>query len=223
MAVTLRFYAVARELAGTDAAALDLEAAEASQTELRRAVGERFPLLRPHLPRIRLAINGDFAPEEQAVREGDEVAFLPPVAGGAPLEGVLCDVRDEPLSLDECLAAVSRPGAGGVCLFTGVVRDHADGKPVARLDYEAYRELALKDMRRILDELRAAQPELRLAAVHRVGQLSVGDLAVIVAVSAPHRAEAFSACRVAIDQIKETVPIWKKEWDPAGRAHWVNF
>ena len=99
-------------------------------------------------------------------------------------------------------------------MFTGVVRDHAEGKPVARLDYEAHESLAKKEMERVLLAVASEYPGARLAAVHRVGRLDVGDVAVCVAASAPHRAEAFSACRAAIDRIKETVPVWKKEWGP---------
>ncbi len=110
-----------------------------------------------------------------------------------------------------------------MAIFTGIVRDHADGQAVARLDYEAHPEMATKEMRRVLEGIATEIPSVRFAATHRVGKLEVGDLAVVVAASAPHRAEAFAACRLAIDRIKETVPIWKKEWGPDGEAHWVNL
>ncbi len=132
-------------------------------------------------------------------------------------------IRDRPLSLDETLAGVSHPGAGGIAIFIGVVRDHADGNAVSRLDYEAYEELALTEMSRILTQIMAELPGVRLAATHRVGQLAIGDTAVIVAASAPHRADAFTACQNAIDRIKDTVPVWKKEWAPDGTALWVNL
>ncbi len=102
-------------------------------------------------------------------------------------------------------------GAGGICIFHGVVRDHADGKPVERLDYEAHESLAEKEMKRVLEGVVAEHAGVRIAAVHRVGRLDVGDAAVCVAASAPHRDAAFAACRKAIDRIKETVPLWKKE------------
>ena len=108
-------------------------------------------------------------------------------------------------------------------MFQGVVRDHADGKPVARLDYEAHESLAEKEIQRVLLKVAEEHPGVRIAAAHRVGQLAVGDIAVCVAVSGAHRDEAFAACRSAIDRIKETVPIWKKEWGPGGEAHWVNL
>jgi molybdopterin synthase catalytic subunit len=168
---------------------------------------------------MRVALNGDFALDTTVIGEGDEIVLLPPVAGGA----TLAEVRSEPLSLDEVLAAVRAPSAGGIAIFLGVVRDHHAGKAVARLDYEAYRALANKEMARILDELMRTHPNTRVAALHRVGELGVGDTAVVVAASAAHRDEAFALCRSAIDRIKQTVPVWKKEWSPDGSALWVNL
>jgi molybdopterin synthase catalytic subunit len=156
------------------------------------------------------------------VRAGDEVAVLPPVAGGSPA-AVSCEIREAPLSLDAAVAAVQHPGAGGIVLFLGVVRDHAEQGSVSRLDYEAHTTLARKEMQRILTALVAEQPGVRLHVQHRIGRLAVGDMAVVVAASAAHRAEAFTACREAIDRIKQSVPIWKKEWAPDGTALWVNL
>jgi molybdopterin synthase catalytic subunit len=170
---------------------------------------------------MRIALNGELAPNDSALSDGDEVVLLPPVAGGSGVS--LVEVREGALSVDECARAVSHAGAGAVCVFTGVVRDHADGRAVARLDYEAYVELAVKEMRRILDAIVEARPGVRLAATHRVGRLAIGDVAVVVAASAPHREDAFLACREAIDRIKETVPIWKKEWGKDGEGRWVNL
>ncbi len=131
-------------------------------------------------------------------------------------------IREEPLSVDAVMAAVSRPGAGGVAVFVGAVRDENDGRAVTRLEYEAYETMALAEMRRITDEIIAGDPALRLAVVHRVGALGVGDLAVVCAASAPHRGEAFAACRRLIDEVKARVPIWKREWGPEG-PYWVGW
>lgn len=221
MQITVRYYAAARELAGTSEEQISIEGRGADTRVVRAALAERHPRLSSYLSRMRLAVNGDFAEEGTAVADGDEIVVLPPVAGGNSRP--LVAVREAPLSVDECMAAVAHPSAGGVCVFVGVVRDEAEGKAVARLDYEAYTELALEEMRRILTRIEAEIPGVRLAATHRVGQLAVGDLAVVVAASAPHRAEAFRACREAIDAIKDTAPIWKKEWDPEGNAVWVNL
>jgi MoaE-MoaD fusion protein len=185
----------------------------------KRWLATHKPRLAPYLARMRIARNGDFAVDADAVREGDELTLLPPVAGGAPL----AEVRTATLSIDEVVHAVRHASAGGIAIFLGVVRDHHQDKPVQRLDYEAYVSLANKEMARILDELMRTTPNTRLAALHRVGELTVGDIAVIVAASAPHRPEAFELCREAIDRIKQTVPIWKKEWSPDGSALWVNL
>lgn len=127
-----------------------------------------------------------------------------------------------PLSADEVGALVRRPGAGAVVVFEGTVRDVNDGRPVALLEYEAYEAMALAEMARIVEEIEAERPEVRLAARHRVGALGVGDVAVVCAASAPHRTEAFVACRALIDRIKERVPIWKREHGPEG-AYWVGW
>ncbi|MEM7137451.1 MAG: molybdenum cofactor biosynthesis protein MoaE [Myxococcota bacterium] len=221
MKVDVHYYAAARELAGCESATFEFPSTVVAQEVLRRAVAERHPLIGPFLERMRLAVNGDFVDRDEDIRDRDRIDVLPPVAGGAPR--VSCRIVDCDISVEDALRAVSDPGAGGVSMFTGVVRDHADGKPVSRLDYEAHESLALKEMERVLGGVAREHPGVRLTAVHRVGQLVVGDIAVCVAASAPHRAEAFDACRKAIDRIKETVPIWKKEWGPDGEAHWVNL
>ena len=221
MQVRVHFYAAAKELAGCESSTFELEPAEVAQPELRAAVVERFPSLAAYLERMRLAVNGDFVDASQSLKDGDRIDVLPPVAGGAPV--TLCRISDEAISLDAVRAAVEHAGAGGICTFHGVVRDHAEGKPVSRLDYEAHESLAEKEMRRVLDGVVREHPGARIAAVHRVGSLAIGDVAVCVAASAPHRDEAFAACRKAIDRIKETVPVWKKEWGPEGEAYWVNL
>ncbi len=216
--VRIVYFAAARELAGCDQEEVALTAS-LDEAAFRVWLASHQPRLGPYLPRMRLALNGDLRPENVQVSDGDEVCVLPPVAGGS----VLAEVRDRPLSVDEVVNAVRDKSAGGIAIFLGVVRDHADGKAVSRLDYEAHVALANKEMARILDELMGEQAGVRLAAVHRVGELAVGDIAVVVAASAAHRGQAFDACRLAIDRIKESVPVWKKEWAPDGSALWVNL
>lgn len=131
-------------------------------------------------------------------------------------------LRENALSVDEALAAVRAADAGGIALFVGTVRDHNDGRAVTLLEYEAYGSMALKEMTAIGDEIAAEISGVRLAAHHRVGQLAVGDVAVICAASAAHRGEAFRACRLLIDRIKERVPIWKREHGPDG-PYWVGW
>jgi len=221
MKVHVHYYAAARELAGCEAATFEFPASAVAQGDFRRALAERSPSIAAFLDRMRLAVNGDFVDDTREIRDGDRVDLLPPVAGGGPV--ALCRISDSEVSLDEVRNAVAHGGAGGICVFTGVVRDNADGKQVTRLDYEAHESLALKEMQRVLDGVAAEHAGVRLAAVHRVGSLSIGDVAVCVAASAAHRGEAFTACRKAIDRIKETVPLWKKEWGPLGEARWVNL
>lgn len=134
----------------------------------------------------------------------------------------LFDVRDAPLSLDEALSAVHAPSLGGVDIFLGVVRDHNDGRAVTLLEYEAYQSMAKRQMARIAADIRAEVPGVRLAALHRVGKLTVGEVAVICVAAAVHRSEAFAACRLLIDRIKADVPIWKREHGPDG-PYWVGW
>ena len=132
------------------------------------------------------------------------------------------DLRDGPLSVDEAIAHVSRPGAGGVAVFLGVVRDQNEGRAVTKLEYQAYDAMARREMAEIAEEIEREIEGARVCALHRTGALAVGEAAVVCAASAPHRGEAFRACRALIDRIKERVPIWKREWGPDGAA-WVGW
>ncbi|MEU3754714.1 molybdenum cofactor biosynthesis protein MoaE [Streptomyces olivoreticuli] len=133
----------------------------------------------------------------------------------------LLAIRDTPLSVDEVFAAAGDDAAGGTALFVGTVRDHDGGTDVTGLGYSAHPS-AEAEMRRIAEKVAADFPVRALAAVHRVGELSVGDLAVVVAVSCPHRAEAFEACRRLIDDLKREVPIWKHQTFANGTDEWVG-
>ena len=134
----------------------------------------------------------------------------------------LCQLRSVALSVDECIEAVRRPEAGGIDVFIGAVRDSSDGRAVTVLEYEAYASMAAKEMAAIVSEIEAETPGARLAVLHRVGRLVVGDVAVVCAASAPHRQQAFDACRALIDRIKARVPIWKREHGPDG-PYWVGW
>jgi len=137
----------------------------------------------------------------------------------------LLDVRDTALSVDEVLRAVTDPHVGGIALFVGTVRDHTPehpGEQVTELEYTAH-PTALAQLRAVADNVAAAYPGTVLAAVHRTGDLTIGDLAVVVAAAAPHRAEAFAACRELIDTLKEQVPIWKREQFRNGSHTWVGM
>ena len=133
----------------------------------------------------------------------------------------MAELREDALSVDEVLGAVADPEAGGIALFTGVVRDNDHGRDVQRLSYSAHPSAA-DQLRQVCADVAAKFDVTAVAAVHRVGDLAVGDIAVVVAVSCPHRAAAFTACRALIDQLKESVPVWKHQVFGDGESEWVN-
>jgi molybdopterin synthase catalytic subunit len=139
----------------------------------------------------------------------------------AMAEPTLVQVTAEPLSADRALAFVADPGAGGTCVFLGTVRDGSEAGEVTGLTYEAWDELATSRLREIAAEVVEKWSLAKVAILHRTGELGIGDVSVVVACSAPHRAEAFEACRHAIERLKHDVPIWKKESLASGEAHWV--
>ncbi len=140
----------------------------------------------------------------------------------SPKTRVLTRVQAQPISVDEALASVVDPAAGGTCVFVGTVRDHSAAGDVTGLEYEAWDELALQRLEAIASDASDAWPLCAVTVLHRTGSLRVGETSVVVAVSAAHRAEAFDACRQVIERLKQDVPIWKKEGLVSGDAHWVQ-
>jgi molybdopterin synthase catalytic subunit/molybdopterin converting factor small subunit len=202
---------------------LDLElAAGATAADAAERVVADHPSL-VWLRRIaRPAVNLEYVHWEHPLADGDEVAFIPPVSGGSPAAdgSVWCEITDAPLDTDGLVRRVERPEAGAVVTFAGVVRNHSRGRTVLYLEYDAYRPMAERKMREIGEEA-ARRWECRIALQHRVGRLEIGEASVLIAVSAAHRGTAFEACRYAIDTLKETVPIWKKEvWE--GGEVWIE-
>ena len=167
-----------------------------------------------------MARNREYVTPDEPLADGDEVALIPPVSGGAMTIAPIL-VSASPISVDDALAAVRDPSFGGVVVFLGTVRDKSRGKRVTHLEYEAYAEMAESQMREIAHRLEAEHAPLRLVMHHRVGDLAIGDIAVIVAAGAPHRDAAFVAARAAIDELKTVVPIWKKEHSDDG-AVWIE-
>jgi molybdopterin synthase catalytic subunit len=131
------------------------------------------------------------------------------------------DIVSHPIDAAAVAAAVADPAAGAICTFCGTTRDHNDGRRVTELEYEAYPEMALAEMRKIGDEARRRWPIAHIAIVHRIGIVPIGEASVVIAVSAAHRAAAFAACHFAIDRLKEVVPIWKKEHFHGGEV-WIG-
>lgn len=209
----VRLFAALREQAGSDSIQVELEEGATVADALERLAAQP-PLsgLLARLP-VAMAVNRDYASPETPLRAGDELALIPPISGGA---GVHARVSEEPLSLEALTRAVARPEAGAIVSFQGVTRK------VERLDYEAYREMAEPRIAAILEDCVARHGLLAAAAEHRVGAVALGEPAVIVAVSAPHRGEAFAGAREAIDRIKAEAPIWKREAGAGGAAGWVE-
>ncbi len=218
--MTVRLFGSLREAAG--AKELELELAEGCRvSDVRELLAERFPILERLGERVAVSVNLELAEATQGLRDGDEVAFLPPVAGGATAAGKACTISDGPLVESEVVARVAGADAGGVVTFVGNVRDRARGRSIEYLEYEAYPEMAEREMQKIADEAALRWPGVRVAIAHRTGHLEIGEAAVVIAAAAPHRAEAFEACRFAIDTLKQTVPIWKKEVATDGE-YWVD-
>jgi molybdopterin converting factor subunit 1 len=217
MIVRVRLFGALREDAG--ASELSVELPEGSSVaDLRKQMAEGNPHIAKLGDRVAVSVNLEVADSSHLLREDDEVALLPPVAGGAART---CTISAEPLDEAEVARRVMGEDAGGVVSFVGAVRDHSRGHAIKFLEYEAYPEMAEREMQKIADEAARRWPGTRVAIAHRVGHLEIGEAAVVVVAAAPHRGEAFDACRYAIDTLKVTVPIWKKEVATDGE-YWVD-
>jgi molybdopterin synthase catalytic subunit len=179
-----------------------------------------YPEVSPLIPRLSVAVNLETTGQDRILAEGDEVALLPPVAGGAA--AIVTGVRSEAVSIDEVMALLADPGAGGAVIFVGTVRDRSEAwGDVDQLDYSIYREMAEPMLRTIAEEAAERWPLTGVVILHRVGNLPVGEQTVIVACAAPHRQEAFAAARYGIDEVKHRVPVWKMEVGPGGER-WIG-
>jgi len=164
----------------------------------------------PALRGIAVSVNAEYATGEHVLREGDEVGLLPPVSGGATPEVFTALTRD-PIEAEPLIAAAKQGADGAVVVFDGIVRNNTRGRQTLHLDYEAYEEMAAKQMRELAAEARARFAVRHVTIVHRLGRLTVGETSVLIVVASAHRAAAFEACRWLIDTLKKTVPIWKRE------------
>jgi MoaE-MoaD fusion protein len=212
MRVRVLFFGQLKEIVG--AAQEDADLSDGARVEdLFERYGRRFPKLAEFRDSIAAAVNQEYAEWRAPLRGGDEVAFLPPVSGGqqaATVEDILQLVR-EPIDARTITETLRAPADGALVVFDGFVRNNFKGRQTLFLEYEAYEPMAYAQMREILAHIRAQFPVHRVAIVHRLGRLEVGETSVFIAVSSPHRAAAFDACRYAIDALKRFVPIWKKE------------
>lgn len=241
MRVTIRLFAALRERAGRDS--IDLVDVPTGSTidDLKRLASAQCDAL-GDLGSVAGVIGTSYAAPDTVVNEGDEVAFLPPVSGGAPgasesdarLEQGVFELSAEPLDIQALQDRVAHPSCGAIVLFTGTTRDTNRGQDVVELDYEAFAEMAGPEMGRIFADCLAAHGpgsgsgsapdqrlKLRMLAVHRTGVVGVGEPSVVIAVASPHRDAAFKAARTLIDTLKERLPVWKKEVYQGGH-HWIG-
>ena len=220
MRVRVRLFARYREALGRERLEVDLPEGGTVESAWS-AVADRHPELAPYRPFTLFAVGQDYVSPEHRLRPDDELCLFPPVSGGAAAD--IYRVVTEPLSPDTIAAEVDDPGAGGIVIFSGVVRNETGGRPVKFLAYEAHAPMAEVKMREIGESLRARWSGVkRVAMLHRIGRLEIGEASVLIAVSAAHRGDAFEACRYAIDTLKRTVPVWKKEYFEDGEV-WVGL
>lgn len=230
MRLSVRLFAGLRERAGSDVLVLDELPEPLTIGELKREIERRHPKL-GSLAHVAGVIGTEYARDERPIASGDSVSLLPPVSGGAPddderLARGVFELARGPIDVARSLARVGHPSCGAIASFVGATRDHNRGQRVVRLEYEAFDAMTTPEMERIharcLAEV-ATAPEraLRMLTIHRVGVVEIGEASVLIAVASPHRDAAFAACRFLIDELKKTLPIWKKEHYEGGH-HWIG-
>ena len=209
MRISVRLFAGLRELAGVRERSLELpDGATVADIWALLGLGEEPTGLL-------YAVNRGYADRAAELSDGDEVALIPPVSGGAFL------LSETPLSHDAVVREVASDDAGAIATFIGTTRAHARGRAVVRLEYEAYEGMAEETMAEIAGELKARYDLIDIAIHHRIGTVGIGETSVVIAVSAAHRGDALAACRDAIDTLKERVPLWKKELYEGGEE-WIG-
>ena len=223
MKIRLRMFGALAASSGVGEEYLEMPE-RATTSAVVQAVAERYPQAAAILPRVSVAVNLETADLDHVLVDEDEVALLPPVAGGAGAPArITTGVRTEWISIDEVMGAVAAPGAGGTVVFVGTVRSQSEEwGDVDQLAYSIYLEMAEPVLRKVAEEAAGRWPLTGVCILHRVGDLPVGEQTVVVACSAPHRHEAFKAARFGIDEVKRRVPVWKKEIGPGGER-WIGI
>ena len=218
MRVKVLYFGLVHDLTGVAEQHVELSEGE-SVDALWSECAKRFPRLGEAAGSLLCAVNQEIAQRSQTLREGDEVAFLPPVSGGASED--FFGLTREPIPTAELTRQLKAPEDGAVVVFEGIVRDHSLGRRTLYLEYEAYEPMAIRKMEEIGSEARRQYDIDRVGILHRLGRLEIGETSVAIFVTAAHRRAAFEACHYAIDRLKQTVPIWKKEYFEDG-AVWAE-
>lgn len=228
MKIQVLFFGVAKDVAGTAEATVEMGPGATVQA-LFDHLAAQYPALNEMSKSLVLAVNRKFVPRTQLLADGDEVAFMPPVSGGAgpwtemieDAEGHFFALTREPIDAAALQARLVRSSDGAVVTFDGVVRDNSKGRKTLYLEYEAYEPMAVEVMASIGRQLAGLHEIGRIAIVHRTGRLEIGESSIVVVVASPHRKAAFEACVEAMDRIKRLVPVWKKEYFEGGEV-WVE-
>ncbi len=212
MKITIQLFAGLKDIVGSDITE-NFDQESISVAELRQHLEQNYEKLRPYLSGVAIAINEDYVLDDNIeLHDGDSVALIPPIAGGANPSFLITKQILQPPTIKKLVAT---PSSGAIVIFEGVVRDLHEGRRVLRLEYEAYDTMALKQLELVGDEILSQfvnRDVHKIAIPHRIGMLEIGDISLLVAISAAHRADAFEAANLAVDRVKETVPIWKKEY-----------
>jgi len=223
MQIRVLFFGVLKDLVGRSTDVADLPQGAKVEDLLSHYV-RQFPHLRAMVPSLAISVNQEYSPANRGLATGDEVAFLPPVSGGAPDETLPQDevrIVREPIDQTGVVARLKHPADGAAVIFDGVVRNNTRGRRTLYLDYEAYEEMALKEMAGLARQARDRFAVRGVSIIHRLGRLEIGETSVFIVVTSAHRGAAFDASRWIIDTLKKTVPIWKKEYFEDG-AVWAD-
>ena len=221
MHIKLRFFASLRERLGRSEGSCEVPEGATVRT-VWETLKQEHPTLVEVERSLAFAVAQEYVDGDHPLHDNDELAFIPPVSGGVMSNSRLsCQITQEPIHLDELTAFVADPGAGAMATFVGTTRDSNDGRRVVRLEYECYPGMAEKEMEKIGQEVLERWPVKKVAMLHRLGRVDIGEASVAIAVSSGHRHAAFEACHYAINQLKETVPIWKKELYEGGEV-WIG-
>jgi molybdopterin synthase catalytic subunit len=216
MKVNLSLFAGLHDLVGERSIELEL-ADGATVSDVGQSLAQQYPRVTPLLPTLVYAVDDDYVPMEHRLADGDRVALIPPVSGGA--KNVL--VTGEPLDAPALTDLVRTDESGAIAVFHGVARNNSEGRRVIALEYDAHVSMAERKLSEVAEEIRRRWPITGIAIHHRTGRLAIGEASLLVAVSSGHRKEAFEACHAAVDRVKQIVPIWKKEIWEDGDGEWV--